>query len=336
MDQKIFQLAASVPVMLFGAPGIGKTAAVTQFAQDIGADLIDIRLSTETPSSFEGKDYICPHSGHLKKARAWWLQRIDENKQKDLPTILFFDEYTNAPDALQQLAYSPFHERRLRGQSFDYRLSDNRPGLYVFGAGNRVEDETGAREMVYASKTRVFTVDYEVSATEWLIWAEKNNINAKIRAFIYANPDALLEKPATGTACPREWANLSAAIALGIPYQEAAHGTIRGANERKFCAFYKDSTLCPTIEEIVEGRAKRVSSVHLASFTVVLAAALSENAQVTTCFPIVYQWIAEQSAECEILFAKYAIELLAEKLLSSQTCLHVLNSAAKKMGMYVK
>ena len=80
MDDKIFELAAVMPVMLMGAPGVGKTAAVTDFAQQIGADLLDVSLSAETPSSFEGKDYIDPQTGELRKARAWWLKRIDENK----------------------------------------------------------------------------------------------------------------------------------------------------------------------------------------------------------------------------------------------------------------
>ena len=229
MDKNILKLSAKIPVMLLGAPGIGKSAVVTQFAEEFGADLVDIRLSAETPSSFEGKDYISPQTGDLQKARAWWLQRIDRNRAEDTPTVLFFDEYTNAPDALQQLAYAPFNERKLHGVSFDYTLKSGQPGLYVFGAGNRVEDETGAREMVYASKTRVFTVDFPVSSKDWLLWAEENNVHPKIRAFILANPDALLEKPSTGTACPREWVNLSYALDAGIPYADAAHGTIRGA-----------------------------------------------------------------------------------------------------------
>jgi hypothetical protein len=336
MNTKTLELAAKIPVMLLGAPGIGKSAVITQFTKDINADLIDIRLSAETPGSFEGKDYICPHEGSLKKARAWWLQRIDSNRQNNIPTVLFFDEYTNAPDALQQLAYSPFNERRLHGQTFDYTLKDNRPGLYVFGAGNRVEDETGAREMVYASRTRVFTVDFLVSAKDWIVWAESNGINSKIRAFIYANPDALIEKPSTGTACPREWANLSTAIEMGIDYREAAHGTIRGSHEAKFCAFYKDSELCPTIEDIVSGRAKKPSTVHLAAFSVVLAFALKEHPKAVEHFPAVYDWIAEQSSECEIVFTKYAVEILQTKLLLSSECKAVLSRAAKKVGLNVK
>ena len=336
MDKVIFNLSAKITVMLLGAPGIGKTAAVTEFADSIGADLIDIRLSTETPSSFEGKDYISPKTGNLKKARSWWLQRIDQKKENDIPSVLFFDEYTNAPDALQQLAYSPFNERKLHGESFDYCLKNGKSGLYVFGAGNRPEDETGAREMIYASKTRVFTVDFEASSKDWLLWAEKNGINQKIRAFIYANPDALIEKPSTGTACPREWANCSYALDSGLNYREAAHGTVRGANEAKFCAFYKDSTLCPTVEEIVSGRAKNPSAVHLAAFAPVLALSLKEDPEVTRHFPIVYRWIAEQSPECEIMFAKYAVEELKDALISDIDCMAVLASAAEKVGRSVK
>ena len=336
MDNQIMNLAAKIPVMLLGAPGIGKTATVNDFAKKIGADLVDVRLSAETPSSFEGKDYISPETGDLKKARAWWLKRIDENQKNDVPTVLFFDEYTNAPDALQQLAYSPFNERRLHGTSFDYKLRNGKPGLYVFGAGNRVEDETGAREMVYASKTRVFTVDFEVSAKEWIKWAEENDIDPKIRAFIYANPDALLEKPSTGTACPREWANLSYAMAEGVPYRQAAHGTVRGAQEAKFCAFYNDSALCPTIEEIVSGTAKKPDAVHLAAFAATLAVALKNDENICSHFPHVYNWIAGQSAECEVMFAKYAVDLLQSSIITDRECMAVLGKAAKKVGLVVR
>ena len=342
MNDGVFYLAGKIPVMLMGAPGTGKTAMVTQFADKIGADLVDIRLSAETPGSFVGEDYISPRTGHLNQARAWWLRRIDDNKKRNIPTVLFFDEYTNAPEALQQLAYAPFHERKFRGASFDYLLerpkgayngfSKSRFGLYVFATGNRVEDEIGAHEIVYASKTHVFTVDFEVSPTEWILWAEENDIDPKIRAFIQANPDALMEKPSTGTACPREWANLSTAIHCGIPFREAAHGTIRGAYEAKFCTFYKDSALCPTIEDIVSGRAKKPSAVHLPVFAAVLVTALKEHAQMKDYFPAVYRWIAEQSPECERIFAKYAMEWLAEKLVSKKECMAVLGVERRKNG----
>ena len=333
MNENVLYLSKKIPVMLLGPPGIGKTAIITDFANKIGANLVDIRLSAETPSTFEGKDYVDLKSGNLKKARAWWLQRIDNNRENNIPTVLFFDEYTNAPDALQQLAYSPFNERKLHGISFDYKLNNGNAGLYVFGAGNRVEDETGAREMVYASKTRVFTVDFKVTPKEWLKWAEENNINNKIRSFIYTNPDALIEKPSTGTACPREWANLSYALDCGIPCKEAAHGTIRGANEAKFCAFYRDSEICPSIDDIVNGNAKKPTEVLLSSFTKILSLALSDDDNVAEHFPVVYRWIADQSKACEFMFLRYSVDLLAVKLSKSPECMKILKEASKKVGI---
>ena len=38
-------MMARVPLMLWGAPGIGKSNVVEQIAHDLGATLIDIRLS---------------------------------------------------------------------------------------------------------------------------------------------------------------------------------------------------------------------------------------------------------------------------------------------------
>ena len=149
-----------------------------------------------------------------------------------------------------------------------------------------------------------------------------------------AKPDALLEKPATGTACPREWVNLSYALDAGIPYADAAHGTIRGAHEAKFCAFFKDSALCPTIEDIVTGQATPQSEVHLSAFTATLAAALKEDEQAIEHFPPVYRWIAEQSADCEIIFAKYAIEFLHTSLIASPDSIPVLTSDPAKSGTH--
>lgn len=57
MNTGIFYLAGKIPVMLMGAPGIGKTAMMTQLAVKTGADLADIRLSAETPGGLEGGTY---------------------------------------------------------------------------------------------------------------------------------------------------------------------------------------------------------------------------------------------------------------------------------------
>ena len=335
MKQEILQLSAKVPVMLMGAPGIGKTAVVSDFAKNISADLIDVRLSAETPGSFEGKDYVCPREGNLKKARSWWLQRLDRNKENNTASILFFDEYTNAPDALQQLAYSPFNERRLHGVSFDYELTGGSPGLYVFAAGNRVEDETGAREVVHASKTRVFTLDFPVSANTWLKWAEKNDIHKKIRTFIFANPDALLEKPSTGTACPRGWVNLSTAIKMGIDYKDAAKGTVNGAHLAKFCTFWGDSDTCPTISEIVSGRAKKPKAVHLTAYSVTLAFALKDDPNAAEHIPHVFRWIGGTSKESLVVFARYVTQLMPEVMVSDKECREVLKPIAEKMVVKV-
>lgn len=115
--------------------------------------------------------------------------------------------------------------------------------------------------------------------------------------------------------------------------EEAAHGTVRGAQEVKFCAFWENSNLCPTIEDIVQGRAKKPKPVHLAAFAAVLAQALSEDDEVHAHFPVVYRWIGEQSAECEIVFAKYVLGLMPARLIADPECASLLGSVATKVGI---
>ena len=72
--------------------------------------------------------------------------------------------------------------------------------------------------------------------------------------------------------------------------------------------------------------------MQLAAFTATLAVALQEDEAICAHFPAVYRWIAEQSPECEVLFAKYATRLLGGKLAADRESMQVLHSAAKKLG----
>ena len=63
---------------------------------------------------------------------------------------------------------------------------------------------------------------------------------------------------------------------------------------------------------------------------------LKEDTEIKKHFAAVYEWIAEQSPECEVMFARYVIDLLGSTLLSDKNCMRVLGQAAKKAGIYAK
>ncbi len=88
------------PVMLWGAPGVGKSQMVAQVAKNQNTTLIDIRLSQMEPSDLRGIPF--------KKGEAveWAVPAMLPNaKRHGENGILFLDEITSAPPSVSAAAY---------------------------------------------------------------------------------------------------------------------------------------------------------------------------------------------------------------------------------------
>src|SRR5690606_25955626 len=110
-------------VMIWGAPGIGKSSIVAQVCESGKLDFIDLRLSQLAPTDLRGLPV--PRD----KQSAWLPPEF-------LPTegqgILFLDEINLAPPAMQGVAQQLILDRRVGS----YVLPDD---WFVWAAGNRKE-----------------------------------------------------------------------------------------------------------------------------------------------------------------------------------------------------
>ncbi|MFN3846101.1 MAG: AAA family ATPase, partial [Paracoccaceae bacterium] len=86
--------------MLHGRPGIGKTEIVQTLATRAGATLFDLRLTTIEPQDLRGLPYY-DHDAQ----RTVWYRPEDLPDDPAQPSILFLDELTAAPPALQPTVY---------------------------------------------------------------------------------------------------------------------------------------------------------------------------------------------------------------------------------------
>ena len=131
--------ATRLPMLLTGAPGVGKSSAVRQASTDMGIALIDVRASQTDPVDWRGIPSII--GGKTK-----WC--VPDFLPQSGAGILFLDELTAAPMAVQVALYQLILDRRIG----DYTLPD---GWYVMGAGNRVEDRAAAGRMSTALNNRL-------------------------------------------------------------------------------------------------------------------------------------------------------------------------------------
>lgn len=95
-------MSAHIPVLLWGNPGEGKTAAVESAAR-LGWHVETVIITHSEPSDFAGLPVVRP-DGTVALAPPAWARRLAEH---DGPAVAFFDEFSTASPALQAAALRP-------------------------------------------------------------------------------------------------------------------------------------------------------------------------------------------------------------------------------------
>ncbi|MFD8981077.1 AAA family ATPase [Streptomyces sp. NPDC059564] len=120
-------VAADLPVLLWGEPGIGKTAALTQLATALDLPLTTVIASVHEPSDFSGLPVIGddPAEQGVPMAPPDWAVRLVRAGRG----LLFLDELSTAPPAVQAALLRLVLERRIGALQLP-------PGVRIVAAAN--------------------------------------------------------------------------------------------------------------------------------------------------------------------------------------------------------
>ncbi|MER7183428.1 MoxR family ATPase [Streptomyces hyaluromycini] len=120
-------VAADLPVLLWGEPGIGKTAALNRLAQALDLPLTTVIASVHEPSDFSGLPVVGddPAVQGVPMAPPDWAVRLVQAGRG----LLFLDELSTAPPAVQAALLRLVLERRVGA----LRLP---PGVRIVAAAN--------------------------------------------------------------------------------------------------------------------------------------------------------------------------------------------------------
>ena len=192
----LINIASIRPVFIWGAPGIGKSSIVENFAEQVGlpcVSLLGSQLAPEdiigVPQIIEGKSIFCP----------------PKMIAKEEPYCLFLDELNACSQEVQKAFYSLIHDRRIG----EYHLPKD---SIIIGAGNRAQDNAIVKTMSSALINRMFHVELIASHRDWISWAYENNIHPYITEYIGLRPDHLWKQPPKTEepfSTPRSWHMLS-------------------------------------------------------------------------------------------------------------------------------
>ncbi|MDO8884538.1 MAG: MoxR family ATPase [Pseudotabrizicola sp.] len=238
--------------MLHGRPGIGKTEIVQALAARAGAMLFDLRLTTIEPQDLRG----LPYYDHAAQ-RTVWYRPEDLPDDPGQPSVLFLDELTAAPPALQPTVYGLLQERRI-GR---HRLPDR---CFVVAAGNGPEDGAIAYEMGTALSDRLIHLSLRATAQDWVEnYALPERLHPAIPAFIRARPDLLettaetLQRGQVIACTPRSWARVSAivtAVADRRLRDVMISGAVGEAPAAEFALVLADIAASVRVDEMIAAR----------------------------------------------------------------------------------
>ena len=249
-------------VMLWGAPGVGKSQGVRQLARGIenatkkSVHVTDARLLLFNPIDLRG----IPTSNEDKTLAVWLKPKIFHmDDSPGVINILFLDEISAAPPSVQAAAYQITLDRSVG----EHKLPDN---CIVIAAGNRVTDKSVAYKMPKALANRLCHFEIECDFKSWKEWAIQSGVSEKVIGFLTFRPTYLMMfDPASDDLAfttPRSWEMVSNILNLASDDVEKSYAMIAGCigigaalEFRTWCAVYNN---LPNIRDIFDGKCMQV------------------------------------------------------------------------------
>jgi hypothetical protein len=256
---------AKRPIFVWGPPGIGKSDVVKQIGEDIGAHVIDIRLSLWEPTDIKGIPYFDSNTGCMNWAPPIELpdEAFASHHEK---IILFLDEMNSAAPAVQAAAYQLVLNRRVG----TYKLPDN---VLIVAAGNREADKGVTYRMPAPLANRFVHLEMAVNWDDWFTWAADNRIHQDVVGFLtFSKKDLYDFDPRSGSkafATPRSWCFVSELLADDEDDEgtlaDLTSGAIGEGLAIKFMAHRRIASKLPNPTDILSGKVKKMDTKEISA-----------------------------------------------------------------------
>lgn len=236
-----------LPILVTGAPGIGKSDIIDQACKTVGADLILSHPAVADPTDAKGLPWVI--DGHATFLPFGELRRAMEATR---PTVWFMDDLGQASPAVQ----ASFMQLILARQVNGHRISDH---VTFIAATNRRTDKAGVSGILEPVKSRFTSiVELEPDLDSWCEWALDHDVPAELIAWLRFKPDVLCNFVASNdlvnSPTPRTWTNAGRILKLALPpavERAALCGAVGESAAGELITFLRLLSQLPTIDAIL-------------------------------------------------------------------------------------
>lgn len=193
-------IPAILPVLVTGAPGIGKSDIVARAAADAGHELLISHPVVEDPTDSKGLPFPSADGANARFLPFGDLERALSARR---PLVWFIDDLGQATPAVQAAKMQLLLARKIGEHVLP-------PHVTFVAATNRRIDNAGVSNILDPLKSRFATiVELTTSIEDWTRWAVATNQPPELIAFLRFRPDLLLSANRTreieNLPSPRSW-----------------------------------------------------------------------------------------------------------------------------------
>ena len=257
------------PVLLLGAPGIGKTQIMEQIAEECGIGLVSYTITHHTRQSAIGLPFIVKenYGGREYSVTSYTMSEIVASVYQKMERtglkegILFIDEIncvseTLAPAMLRFLQYKSFGNQEIP------------EGWIIVAAGNPPEYNKSVRDFDVVTLDRVKKIEVEPQFEVWKEYALQEGVHGSVLSYLGIRREHFYsirtEPSGRKFVTARGWEDLSDSIkvyeTLGLPVTREMTGSFLQDPEiaesfTGYYALYRKYSEVYRIPEILDGKA---------------------------------------------------------------------------------
>ncbi len=228
-----------IPFYLEGNPGIGKTQAVEQVANELGIGFVSFSITHHSRNTVLGLPVISEVDGvkyteyTMSEIIAKVIEKYNDGEKEG---ILLLDEFNCMSETIMPVMLSFLQTKNIGMHTLP-------EGWVIVLCGNPIAYNKSARKFDYAIMDRLRKLTIDFSKDDFYTYADEHGFEKMIRSFLRMNPECVYSANEVVTC--RSWENLDIAIKmLSYTGDEPDEKMIRqfiksDAISKKFYRFYK-------------------------------------------------------------------------------------------------